>query len=335
MLEEVTAMVTSASHDEDVVGLLPPEIISFILQLLNGEDLCSIGKVNKILSIWSNDAKLWKEVVDRELNISTSDLPFWATSWKCVWGFHLLCRKQEFLNGEMKNRLGTFTWSNGTKYEGEWKDDKEHGLGIKIWSDGARYEGLWEEGKFQGYGKHTWSTGSFYIGFWDDHKRTGKGCNTWSERDRYSGDWLNDQKHGTGIYFWHDGRRYEGQWESDKRSGKGVFIWPSVGCYEGEWRDDCMNGQGKFVWEDGESYEGNWNSGCRFGVGKFTSKDGTTFEQDWKEYGRFDANNKGSFCRTQQFHETEPIESIWQSLKRKFQNTEDTYEEISKKKALL
>jgi len=27
------------------------------------------------------------------------------------------------------NGQGTYTWSNGNKYEGEWKDGKEHGQG--------------------------------------------------------------------------------------------------------------------------------------------------------------------------------------------------------------
>jgi hypothetical protein len=29
-----------------------------------------------------------------------------------------------------------FTWSDGRKYEGEYKDDKKHGYGVFDWPDG-------------------------------------------------------------------------------------------------------------------------------------------------------------------------------------------------------
>jgi len=35
---------------------------------------------------------------------------------------------------------------NGTVYDGEWKDDKEHGHGVMKYSDGHVYEGDWENG---------------------------------------------------------------------------------------------------------------------------------------------------------------------------------------------
>jgi len=31
---------------------------------------------------------------------------------------------------------GLFTWSDGRKYDGEYKDDKKHGYGVFEWPDG-------------------------------------------------------------------------------------------------------------------------------------------------------------------------------------------------------
>ncbi len=45
----------------------------------------------------------------------------------------LLCR----LHVALPHRVG----ANGDRYDGEWKDGKEHGGGIYVWANGARYEG--------------------------------------------------------------------------------------------------------------------------------------------------------------------------------------------------
>ena len=46
-------------------------------------------------------------------------------------------------NGRMvkKHGQGTYIWSNGEKYEGEWKDGLIHGQGTYNWSYGKKYEG--------------------------------------------------------------------------------------------------------------------------------------------------------------------------------------------------
>ena len=34
-----------------------------------------------------------------------------------------------------------YTWLDGRKYEGTWKDNNMHGKGVYTWRDGRRYEG--------------------------------------------------------------------------------------------------------------------------------------------------------------------------------------------------
>ena len=45
---------------------------------------------------------------------------------------------------------GTYTWPNGGKYVGEYKDDNSHGQGILYTANGTVLkEGIWENGKFK------------------------------------------------------------------------------------------------------------------------------------------------------------------------------------------
>ena len=46
---------------------------------------------------------------------------------------------------------------DGARYEGHWKEDKQHGEGLESWPDGASYHGDYVEGKKHGVGKFTWA----------------------------------------------------------------------------------------------------------------------------------------------------------------------------------
>ena len=50
------------------------------------------------------------------------------------------------------------------KYEGTWKDDKQHGKGIEIWPDNAKYEGEYFDGKKHGEGLLNFTDSSYYKG---------------------------------------------------------------------------------------------------------------------------------------------------------------------------
>ena len=70
----------------------------------------------------------------------------------------------------MKKKLiieGTVTYSDGTKYVGEFKDGMRHGQGI--------YTSIGELLK--------------YVGEWKDDKKHGKGTYTWSDGEKYTGEW--------------------------------------------------------------------------------------------------------------------------------------------------
>ena len=43
---------------------------------------------------------------------------------------------------------GTYTWSDGDKYVGEWKEGKQHGQGTYTFADGTVKKGEWKNGDF-------------------------------------------------------------------------------------------------------------------------------------------------------------------------------------------
>ena len=42
---------------------------------------------------------------------------------------------------------GVFEWPDGRKYDGEWKNGKQHGVGVYTSASGKTKKGQWSEGK--------------------------------------------------------------------------------------------------------------------------------------------------------------------------------------------
>jgi len=46
------------------------------------------------------------------------------------------------------NCFGTYTWPDGQRYVGEWKDYKRHGQGTLTFPDRSPWNGYWKNGEF-------------------------------------------------------------------------------------------------------------------------------------------------------------------------------------------
>ena len=46
------------------------------------------------------------------------------------------------MHGGHRHRHGSFK-KDGERYDGEWKDDKPHGLGVQTYTTGDKYKGNW------------------------------------------------------------------------------------------------------------------------------------------------------------------------------------------------
>ena len=49
-------------------------------------------------------------------------------------------------------RVGIEIWSDGAKYEGEFKEGKKNGKGKFVWNDNSTYEGDFRDNSLEGYG---------------------------------------------------------------------------------------------------------------------------------------------------------------------------------------
>ena len=59
---------------------------------------------------------------------------------------------------------GTYTWPDGRKYVGAYKEGERHGQGTYSFVYGDEFEGEWKEGIPIGQGTFTWSNGDKYAG---------------------------------------------------------------------------------------------------------------------------------------------------------------------------
>ena len=66
---------------------------------------------------------------------------------------------------------GTFTWADGTKYVGEWKDDYINmDKGLSRGQSGDKYVGGWKDGNQHGQGTFTKPDGTVEKGIWNKGK---------------------------------------------------------------------------------------------------------------------------------------------------------------------
>ena len=188
----------------------------------------------------------------------------------------------QYRDGE-RNGRGTLTYASGGRYEGDWRDGKRNGRGTLTYANGNRYEGDWRDDKRNGRGTLTYASGGRYEGDWRDGKRNGRGTLTYANGNRYEGDWRDDKRNGRGTIIFANGNRYEGDWRDAKKNGHGTYTFANGARYEGQWRDDKANGRGTIIFIDGERYEGDWRDDKKNGHGTYTFANGDRHEGQYRD----------------------------------------------------
>ena len=130
--------------------------------------------------------------------------------------------QKEIYTGEVVNGLpdgsGIFYGLDGYKYEGNWKNGKQHGFGKQSFAHNDEYERLSYEGFFEigvrsGNGTLKWEGGEKYEGA--ENVRSGFGIDYYSYGTKYIGNWENDKEHGDGILYASDGTViFDGKWKN-------------------------------------------------------------------------------------------------------------------------
>jgi len=158
------------------------------------------------------------------------------------------------------NCFGTYTFANGNKYVGEFRNDKPNGQGTATYPNGDQYVGEFRNSKKHGQGTFTFVSGNKYVGEYRD-----------------------DQKHGQGTYTHPDGNKYVGAWRDNKQNGQGTETFEGGDKYVGEYSDGKQNGQGTYTFANGSKYVGEVRNNKKHGQGTYTYANGQIQEGIWKE----------------------------------------------------
>lgn len=171
--------------------------------------------------------------------------------------------------GNVPEGSGDYLWSDGCKYEGEWRRGMRHGYGKIQWPNGAIYEGEFSGGYIHGNGTYTRPDHMVYKGRWRLNLKHGLGYQDFPNRDVFEGSWIQGSPEGPGKYTWANGNVYMGNMKGGKMSGKGTLTWTNGDSYEGNWLNGMMHGFGVYTWIDGGCYVGTWTRGLKDGKGTF------------------------------------------------------------------
>lgn len=198
------------------------------------------------------------------------------------------CTSDSFTN--FSNCFGSNTFSDGSRYVGEWQYGKPRGHGSLTFADGDRYIGELLDGEYHGQGIYYFASGAVYAGQYRNSKRNGQGTYIFPDGERYVGSYIDDKRNGFGIHTFPDGERYVGEYRDGQRDGYGSHTFPDGETYVGEWRDGNANGYGSASWPDGDTYVGQFLEDEFHGQGTYSSSDGTIQEGIW-ENGHFRYTN--------------------------------------------
>lgn len=141
------------------------------------------------------------------------------------------------VHGNCTNGYGTYTWVDGAKYVGEFRDGIKSGQGTIISADGQKYVGEWKDDKNNGQGTYTWADGRKHVGEFKDGEINGQGAHTWPDGEKYIGEWKDGNQNGQGIATSSDGEKHVGEWKDGNPNGKGEFTYASGRVVEGLWEN--------------------------------------------------------------------------------------------------
>uniref|UniRef100_A0A8C2ZBM5 Radial spoke head 10 homolog B n=1 Tax=Cyclopterus lumpus TaxID=8103 RepID=A0A8C2ZBM5_CYCLU len=191
---------------------------------------------------------------------------------------------------------GTYTWPDGSSYEGEVDNSTRHGTGTyKCALNGVSYTGQWDQGKRHGKGTvyYNQDKTSWYKGDWVSNNREGWGVRRYPSGNIYSGEWKNNLRHGKGTMRWLKlGQQYAGMWQNGVQHGRGTHVWvmrrahgsrySQSNHYTGDFVQGQRHGQGTLYYANGAIYEEEWRWNNKHGKAKFTFEDGHVFEGEFK-----------------------------------------------------
>ncbi len=160
--------------------------------------------------------------------------------------------------------------------------DCENGYGTYVFTSGSSYTGDFVDGQMHGWGRCTYTNGNIYEGEWKLHMPNGSGILITKNGDISAGVFKSGQldtrfTNVNGEYV----SRGQGCVEGNCRSGSGVYIFNQYSWYVGSFKDNVQTGLGTMYFENGDRYVGEWREGRLNGEGTYYVKDGRILEGRW------------------------------------------------------
>lgn len=175
------------------------------------------------------------------------------------------------IKGNCENGKGVFAYSDGSRYEGDFRENYPEGTGIFYYPNGDQYYGQFVHGLQQGKGQLRYANGHIKSGQW----REGEFLST--QEVPTQGCIKGNCQSGFGTYIFRDNAVYAGAFRQGLPEGKGVVRYENGERYEGRFKAGAFNGYGTLITEDGQKYSGNWIKGSFAGTPPSkTSTDGFT-----------------------------------------------------------
>lgn len=176
--------------------------------------------------------------------------------------------KPKCLEGNCKNKIGTYLYSDSSIYIGSFSDKLRNGQGKITYKSGATYEGEWVSDKREGQGVFIDSLKTKYEGAWLDDKENGIGKFTDTKGNVYEGTWTNGELTGLIILRYKNGSLFEGQFNKGF-NGQGKLTYKDGSIYSGNFVNNKRSGYGELIYHFGLTYKGNWVSNEVEGQGQF------------------------------------------------------------------
>ncbi len=217
-----------------------------------------------------------------------------------------ICPTVGWSSGSWDNCVGTYTFANGDKYAGEWKDDKKHGQGTYTFASGRVWKGFWSNDDFVSGEKY--AAGEAPSGEGPPAPEpsppspaaapapepsppspaaapptpdaAGEGWSLPPCPGNYDmSNWTNC----VGTRTYPNGDKYDGEWKYNNMHGEGTYTSADGAKYVGEWEDDNKHGYGTSTFADGREYSGGWKDGKMHGEGTIIHPDGRVEKGIWRE----------------------------------------------------
>lgn len=182
---------------------------------------------------------------------------------------------------EEKNGFFERTYSDGSKYSGNFKDGVWDGEGTYTSSTGIIYKGSFTNGAITGTGKITYTDGHVYEGEYKNAQRDGKGTLYYNNGSKYMGAFVADKRSGSGQIWYANGDYFNGYFVNDVKQGYGEYIYASGQSYKGEYQNDLAEGYGQLNYSDKEYYRGSFKGGEKNGYGEYIMANGDVVSGNW------------------------------------------------------